>query len=106
MQYIFAFLLLMAFPFVTDAANVAAPKNFKEFLDIFNGIIKILIPFIFALTFITIIWGVIRAWVMGEGSPDDIEKGKKIVFVGVIALVVMTSIWGILALLKLSIFGA
>ncbi len=87
------------------AATISPPTDLKSFLGILSGIIDILIPFIFALTFITISWGVIRAWIMGESSTDDIDKGKKVAFVGVIALVLMVSIWGILKLLQGGIFG-
>ncbi len=104
MQYVSA-IIILALPYISEAYTVTTPTDFKSFLNLFNNIIAILIPFIFALTFLTIMWGTLRAWVMGEGSSEDIEKGKKIAFVGIIALVVMSSIWGILSLLKVSIFG-
>ncbi len=87
------------------AASVAAPTNLKSFLGLLTGLINIIIPIIFALTFIAIAWGVIRAWIMGDASSDDIDKGKKVALVGVIALTIMMSIWGILRLLKTSLFG-
>jgi hypothetical protein len=87
------------------AANVTPPTDFKSFLGVLNGIIDILIPLIFALTFLTIAWGVIKAWIMGDASSENVEKGKQIALVGVIALVLMSAIWGILRLLQVGIFG-
>jgi hypothetical protein len=89
----------------TLAASVTPPNDLKSFLGLLTGLINIIIPIIFALTFIAIAWGVIRAWIMGDASSDDIDKGKKIALSGVIALTIMVSIWGILRLLKVSIFG-
>jgi hypothetical protein len=86
-------------------AAVQPPTDFKSFLGLLTGLINIIVPIIFALTFITIAWGVIRAWIMGDASSDDIERGKKVAFVGVIALTIMLTIWGILRLLKASLFG-
>lgn len=98
--------LTLLFPFMSVfAVDVDAPTDLKSLLGNFTGIINLLIPLIMALTFITISWGVIKAWVMGDATEDDIEAGKKIAYVGVIVLVVMMSIWGILALLKEGIFG-
>lgn len=98
--------VLVAVPLVSvHAVDVAKPTDFKSLLANFTGIINLLIPFLFALTFLTITWGVIKAWVMGDASEDDVEKGKKVAFVGVIVLVVMSGIWGILALLQEGIFG-
>lgn len=98
--------LLMVVTFVPQyALAVTAPRNFKEFTLLLTDLISLIVPLIFALTFITIMWGVIKAWVMGEGDADQIDQGKRIVAVGVIVLAVMVSIWGIISLLQASLFG-
>jgi hypothetical protein len=102
MRYLLPLLSFLA-PLLVSAAQ--APTDFKSFLGIFTGIIDILVPFIFALTFLTIMWGVIKAWVIGGGATESVEKGKSIAIVGVIGFVIMLSIWGILNLLRTSIFG-
>ena len=61
--------------------------------------------FIFALTFIVFIWGIMKAWILNAGDESEIEKGKKLALWGVIVLAVMSGIWGILALLQNSFFG-
>lgn len=92
-------------PFSVFAATIQEPTDLKSFLGVFNGIFTLLIPLIFALTFLTIAWGVVKAWIMGDASSEDVENGKKIAIVGVIALAVMSAIWGILRFLRLSLFG-
>jgi hypothetical protein len=41
---------------------------------------------------------------MGEASESDVERGKKVMYVGIIALVIMLSLWGIVRLLSDGLF--
>lgn len=104
---IILFLVLMLAPVGLAFAQqtVTKPTDLKSLLGNLTGIINILIPLIFGLTFLTIGWGVARAWIMGEATENDVERGKKIALVGVIVLAIMSAIWGILALIKSGIFG-
>jgi hypothetical protein len=97
--------LLVIFPYGVFGAPVAPPTDLKSFLGILNGIINLLIPIIFALTFLTISWGVIKAWIMGDASAEQVEHGKNLAIIGVIVLAVMSAIWGILQFLQSGIFG-
>ncbi len=96
-------LTLALFPFVSNAAP--APTNFKGLVGVFMEIITVLIFLIFTLTFIVFAWGIINSWIINPGDESARENGKQIALWGIIALVVMTSIWGILYLLKSSLFG-
>ncbi|MEZ4200645.1 MAG: hypothetical protein R3B69_03625 [Candidatus Paceibacterota bacterium] len=71
-----------------------------QIIDILSGVV----PLIFSLTLLVIVWKVVSLWIMNPGEADKIEEGKKIVVVGVIALVIMSGIWGILAILRDSLF--
>ena len=98
--------LVAAMPFYTSAAGaVTAPTNFKSFVALITGIIGKLVLFIFALTFIAFMWGVIKGWVIQGGNEEGVENGKKMVLAGIIGFVVMVSIWGILHMLQRSLFG-
>jgi tryptophan-rich sensory protein len=104
MHYIIVLTLLILTPCaLASAAN--APTDFKSLMGNMTGIINIIIPLIFGLTFISIAWGAMKAWIMGEATQEDIERGKKVVLVGVIVLVIMTAIWGILRILQAGLFG-
>lgn len=63
-----------------------------------------LIPFIWAIAFIVFIWGVFQYFIAGGANEEQREKGKQLVFWGVIAFVVMTCLWGLVNLLTNS-FG-
>ena len=102
MRYILLSLALILTPLLSHAET---PETLTEFLKIFKDIFSILIPIIFALTFITISWGVARAWIMGEASEEDVEKGKRLVFIGVIVLALMATVWGIVKMLSTTFFS-
>jgi len=87
------------------AGAVTAPRDFRGLVGIITDIISTLIILIFALTFLVFMWGVIKSWIIGGGDTEGVESGKKVVVTGIIALVVMSSIWGILYLLQTSFFG-
>ena len=97
--------LLSIVPVVAYGADVAAPTDFKGVVGILVGLIKLVVVVVFALTFIAVVWGIIKGWILNSGEAEGVEEGKKIVLAGIIALVVMTSVWAILALFKSSIFG-
>ena len=81
------------------------PGNFAQLVDQFIGILSLIIPFIFSLTLLIIVWRVVDLWIINAGDVTKIEEGKQVVVVGIIVLVIMSGIWGILALLRASLFG-
>lgn len=90
------FLSTLMFP----ATAFAAPKNFAELVDVFLGIIALLIPLVFALALLVFLWGITKAWILGGGDKASVDKGKQIALAGIIGLVVMVSVWGIVAIFK------
>lgn len=79
-------------------------NNFSDLVAEFINIITLLIPLIFAGTLLIIVWKVIDAWIIHGGEESKIEDGKHTIIVGLIALVVMSGIWGILSILQSSLF--
>ncbi len=105
MRIFYTVLITSLLPAATLAATVATPRDFKGFVGIITNIIGTLIILVFALTFLAFMWGVVKGWIINGGDADGIESGKNVVMSGIIALVVMTSVWGILYLLQTSLFG-
>ena len=81
------------------------PRNFAELLDLFIGLLSLIVPLIFTLAMLFIIWKVVDSWVLNADNTAKVDEGKQYVLWGVLVLVVMSAIWGILALLRGSIFG-
>lgn len=72
----------------------------------FDGLIKYItciisisvIPLIFVLAFMLFIWGVVQ-YVINDTEEAKREKGKQFMLWGIIALFVMFSVWGLVAVL-------
>lgn len=104
MRYIFVAAIYLL-PLAAMAQAVGSGKDFRWVVATIMGYIKLLIPLVFALTFVVFMWGIIKAWVLGAGDAQAVEEGKNIALWGVIGLVVMSGIWGIVALIRVSFFG-
>ena len=86
-------------PMITYGALDKTSAFFTSAKDI---VTNILIPLAFTLALLFFFWGVAKyIWSAGDAK----EEGKKIMVWGVIALFVMSSIWGIINFLKTDIGG-
>lgn len=83
----------------------SAPTTFRELVEVILNLINIIIPAIFALVFIVIVWKIIDAWVIHGGDSNKREEGKQLVLVGVVVFVLMVVTWGVIALLRSAFFG-
>ena len=55
----------------------------------------VLVPVLFAVSFIVFLWGIAKAYIIDVGNESEREKGHKLVLWGLIAFAVMVSIWGL-----------
>ncbi len=92
-------------PILVPSIVFGAPKDFAGLVDVVNDLASTLATIVFVLTVFAIIWGVIKGWIIQGAEEEGIENGKKVAFVGVVVLVIITALWGILALLQGSLFG-
>lgn len=97
--------VLILFIIPVFAFGAETPTDFKSFVGLILGIMNTFIYLIFALTILVLIWGILRAWVIGGGDSHKVEDGKKLVLIGIITLVIMTSLWGILQVLQTTLMG-
>lgn len=81
------------------------PKDFAGVVDFILGFINILIPAIFGIVFLFLVVKIIDAWVLHADDEKKREEGKRMMITAVIVFVVMISAWGIVALIRNSIFG-
>jgi hypothetical protein len=102
---IFYSLLINAFILTTPVVTHAAPTDFKSLVALFVNLIELLIALIFALTFVVFMWGIVKEWIIGGSDEEGVKNGKNLVIAGVIAFVVMSSIWGIVYFFQSSLFG-
>ena len=69
----------------------------SEFLYIIN---YVLVPTLFAVAFLTFLWGVAQAYIFSAGDPTKVETGHKLVLWGLIGFVVMVSLWGLVNMIS------
>jgi hypothetical protein len=92
-------LTILATLFFVPVVVFAAPKDFPELIGLFISLINSAVSVVFALAVLGFFWGVSK-FIFSAGDTSKIEEGRKIMMWGIIALFVMVSIWGILAILE------
>lgn len=65
---------------------------------------NVLVPVLFAIAFIVFLYGIARAYIFSGGDSEKVAEGHKLLMWGIIAFVVMISIWGIVNVVA-STFG-
>ncbi len=58
-------------------------------------IVDLLVPLVFAVAFIVFIFGVFRYFILGGGNEEKRAQGRQLIMWGIIAFVVMVSVWGL-----------
>ncbi len=81
------------------------PTTFAGVVKFIVDFIGILIPALFGLVFLYVVWKIIDAWIIHAGDDKKLEEGKRMVTVAVLVFVLMVSTWGIVALIKTTVFG-
>lgn len=56
---------------------------------------NVLVPLIFAISFIVFLYGIARAYIFSNGDPERVREGHRLLLWGLIGFVVMISLWGI-----------
>ena len=62
---------------------------------IINMINNVLVPVLFAIAFIVFLYGIARAYIFSGGDPGKVAEGHKLLLWGLVAFVVMISVWGL-----------
>lgn len=81
------------------------PTTFAEFVNAMLGLINIIIPVIFGVVFLFLVWKIFDSWVINAADEKKREEGKQYATVAVIVMVIMIIAWGVVAMLRRSVFG-
>lgn len=90
---------------MNQSCDSSSIDNFCSLVNYVIELIALLIPIIFGLIVIVLVWRLIDAWVINGGDTTKIAEGRRTALLGVIVLVILSGIWGILELLRSSFFG-
>ena len=80
-------------------------NSFSDLVASFLDLLGATIPLIFTLAVGIVVWKVFDAWIINADEAGKRESGKQVIVYGVIVLTIMAGIWGILALLRSTLFG-
>lgn len=61
-------------------------------INIINGV---LVPLLFAVSFIVFLYGIAKAYILSPGDEEAVKSGHKILLWGLIGFAVMVSVWGL-----------
>jgi uncharacterized membrane-anchored protein len=81
------------------------PTTFQGLVNGLLGLINIIIPTILGLIFLFLVWKIIDSWIINAGDESKREEGKQYAIVATIVMVLMVIAWGLVAMLRSSIFG-
>lgn len=96
-----AFVLFIAL--LLPTAAFAAPRTFADLADLVTNLINGGIGVALILGIVVYFWGIVTT--IPKQSTGDSEKLRTQLVWGIAALFVMFSVWGILALLRNTLFG-
>lgn len=85
--------------------NPGSITNFQTLVAYLINLANLLIPVIFGLILVVIVWRLVSAWIINGGDEGAVKQGKQTAIVGIVVLVILSAVWGILNLLRRSLFG-
>ena len=81
-------------------------SSFADLVDRILLLINVIIPLVFGIVFVVIIWKIFDAWVINGGDATKRQEGRQLALTAVIVLVLMLVTWGLVALLRTTFFGS
>lgn len=87
---------------LSPALTLAAIGTTQTLVNDVYGLVKSIIPIIFAIAIIYFFWGLV-VFLRGAGDPKVQEAGRNQMIWGIVAIAVMLSIYGIVNWLQLAI---
>lgn len=93
--------LLYIVPFIVSA-QIQPLNNVQQIVTGIRDVVRLLGPIVYSLSIIFFFWGVGK-YALSAGNPKSVQDGKSIMIYGVIAIAVMSSIYGLVFFLQVSL---
>ncbi len=78
----------------------AQVRNIYDAANLITNIINnVLVPLVFAISFVVFIWGVFSYFIASGDSDEKRENGKKLMLYGIVGFFLMVSVWGLVNIL-------
>ncbi len=78
---------------------LASAQNIQSVFLLFSNLLNALIGMLITVAIVVFFWGLIK-YLLSSGSTEEAHKGIHQMIWGVVAIFVMVSIWGLIALLQ------
>ncbi len=103
MKKIALFLIVWVTPLVSlGATNPSASNTARNLSELFSFVLTLLldyvVPIIMGLAVVVFLWGILK-FITKAGDEGAQTEGKQLMLWGIIALFVMTSVWGLVHIL-------
>lgn len=98
-------LVTLSIALVPLALHAQTPQSFRDVSDMIVGFLSSLLPLLAGFAVVVFFWGLITYIWKAADSSEAHERGRRLMLWGIIALFVMMSIWGLVELLQLTLFG-
>lgn len=56
---------------------------------------SILVPTLFAISFIVFLYGIYKSYILSHGEAGEVKEGHQVILWGIIGFVAMVSLWGL-----------
>lgn len=89
--------LVPAFAFAASGGTVDSAQALSSFIISFIN--NILVPLVFAISFLFFIWGVFTYFIRGASNEEKRKESRNIIIFSVIGFAAMISIWGLVHIL-------
>ena len=76
-----------------SGVNLGIIKGYST--SIINIINTVFVPVLFAVAFLTFLWGVYKYFILGADNDTERATGRDFVFWGIIGFAVILSVWGL-----------
>lgn len=93
--------IVTVLPALIFPSFVFAANDFISLLDVAESLVlQILIPLAYALCLFYFFWGVAKYMRQGAASESAAKEGKRVMVWGIVALFVVTCVWGIVIFIR------
>jgi len=82
---------MLAFAQIRDVQGLG-----QVIIDIINNV---LVPLIFALSFLVFVWGIFQYFIAGGSNQEKREEGQKLIMYGIVGFFLMVAVWGFVNIL-------
>lgn len=89
-------LILTGVLLAPSLASAQALTGVKIFTSSIGQVVDLLIPIVFAIALLVFFWGLAK-YILAAGSEEAKAEGRRIMIGGLIALFIMSTVWGIIA---------